>query len=131
MNQQPYNLGIVGSRHYTNYNEFVLVVNQIIDKYGFPAKVVSGGHRDKHGQTKPGADSLAWQWANLSGIEIIEHEANWDQYGRAAGPIRNKLIVRDSDVILAFVAPNSTGTRNTINEAKKDPTIKIYTYDIT
>ena len=73
---------------------------------------------------------MAWKWATENNIEIIEHNAEWDKYGRAAGPIRNKLIVRDSNVILAFVAPNSVGTRNTISLAQKDPTIRIYTYNI-
>lgn len=125
------NLGIVGSRHYNNYEEFCSVVSQIIDMWGLPNNVVSGGHTDKYGNTKPGTDTLAWRWANDNNINIIEHNAEWDKYGRAAGPIRNQLIVNDSNVILAFVAPTSTGTLNTIGLAKKNPSIKIYQYNIT
>lgn len=125
-----YNLGIVGSRHYTNYGEFISVVNQIVYIYGTPANIVSGGHLDKYGNTKPGADTLAWKYSVENNINMIEYEADWDKYGRAAGPMRNKLIVKDSNVILAFVAPTSTGTLNTISIAKKDPSLKIYIYNV-
>ncbi len=119
-----------GSRHYTNYNDFCFAVDQIINIYGYPIRVISGGHTDKHGNVKPGTDTLAWKWATQNNIEIVEYEAEWNKYGRAAGPIRNKLIVRDSEVILAFVAPNSIGTRNTISLAQKVPSIRIYTCNI-
>ncbi len=124
------NLGIVGSRHYTNYKEFITVTKQIIDIHGIPDNIISGGHTDKRNNIKPGTDTLAWQWANDNNITIIEHNAEWDKYGRSAGPRRNQLIVNDSDIILAFVSTTSIGTINTINLAKKDPTIKIYTYNI-
>ena len=126
-----YVLGIVGSRHYMDYEGFCGGLNQIVSLYGKPSKVVSGGHTDKRGNIKPGADTLAWRWAQDNNIEMVEHDAKWDLYGKAAGAIRNKLIVDDIDVLLAFVAPNSTGTRITINMAKKNPAIKIYVINIT
>nr|QBK91619.1 MAG: DNA recombination-mediator protein A [Pithovirus LCPAC302] len=130
MQKQGYSLGIVGSRYYNNYAEFSSVVNQILSICAIPTKIVSGGHTDKRGNIKPGTDTLAWKWATENNIEIVEHNAEWDKYGRAAGPIRNKSIVKNSDVILAFVLPNSVGTINTISLAQKDPSIRIYTYNI-
>ena len=128
--KEEYNLGLVGSRQYTNYDEFCNVVNQIINKYGIPTNIISGGHLDRYGRIKPGADTLAYYYARDNNIPLIEHEAEWNTYGRAAGPIRNKLIVNDSNVILAFVAPTSSGTLNTIELAKKNPNISIYIYNI-
>ena len=125
-----YRLGIVGSRHYDNYPEFCSNLNQLISIYGLPTKVISGGHLSKNNLVKPGADTLAWKWANDNHIPITEYEAEWDIYGRAAGPIRNKLIVNDIDVLIAFVAPNSSGTRNTISLAQKQPHIKIYVVNV-
>jgi len=121
-----YNLGIVGSRHYNNYEEFTTVTNQIINKFGIPENIISGGHLDKGGNIKPGADTLAWKYATDHKINIIEHDALWDKYGKAAGPIRNKLIVDDSNIILAFLSPDSVGTKNTISLAQKNPNIKIF-----
>ncbi len=127
---QGYNLGLIGSRHYNNYEEFCQAIEQVIQIHGRPSNIVSGGHLDKHGHTKPGTDTLAWKWAQDNNVPIIEHEAEWDKYGRAAGPIRNKLIVRDSHIILAAIAPDSTGTWNTINQAKDNPKIIIYSYSV-
>lgn len=112
-------LGIVGYRNYNNYEEFKQVVNYIIDLYQQPEAIVSGGHTDKYGNTKPGTDTLAWIYANENNIPIIEHDALWEVYGRAAGPIRNKLIVNDSSVLIAFVSPTSRGTLNSIKLAQE------------
>ena len=46
-------------------------------------------------------------------------EADWERYGRAAGPKRNKLIVDAADVVIAFPSLYSKGTLNTIKLAKK------------
>ena len=130
MKKGNYNLGIVGSRHYDNYPEFSSVIKNLLSIYGIPTKVVSGGHTDKYGKIKLGTDTLAWKWAVENKIPIIEHNAEWDKYGRAAGPIRNQLIINDTDVLIAFIGPNSVGTKHSISLAKKDPIIKIYTYDV-
>jgi hypothetical protein len=112
-----YNLGIVGYRGYNDYNNFKVYVDKIIETYGIPKFIVSGGHTDKYGNNKPGTDTLAWLYSERNRIPIIEHEADWNKYGKAAGPIRNKLIVKDSDFLIAFVSPSSVGTLNTINLA--------------
>ena len=120
--KKEYRLGIVGSRYYTDYDEFATLVNQIIEMYNFPTRVVSGGAK--------GADTLAKKWANQNKIPITEYLANWKKYGRAGGPIRNQQIVNNIDILLAFIAPNSIGTLNAIELAKKNPNIKIYVYNI-
>lgn len=38
----------------------------------------------------PGADRFGATWAAQRGIPIKEFLADWDQHGRAAGPIRNQ-----------------------------------------
>ena len=111
-------LGIVGYRNYNNYEEFKQVINYIITLYQKPEIIISGGHTDKYGNTKPGTDTLAWLYANEYKIPIIEHEASWKMYGRAAGPIRNKLIINDSSILVAFVSPSSVGTLNSITLAE-------------
>ena len=125
-----YRLGIVGSRHYNNYSEFGQVINQIISVHGKPHKIVSGGHTNKSGYIKPGTDTLAWKWSLDNNIPITEYNAEWSKYGRGAGPIRNRLIVDDIDVLIAFVASDSVGTKNTISLAQNNPEIKIYIYNI-
>ena len=43
----------------------------------------------------------------------------WDKYGKKAGPIRNELIIKDADNIIAFWDGESRGTLNSINIAKR------------
>lgn len=67
-----------------------------------------------------GADTTARLVAEKHGIECKGFPANWSRYGRAAGPIRNKqmLVEGEPDAVLAFLSPESRGTRNMVNQAK-------------
>lgn len=73
--------------------------------------IVSGGAR--------GIDSCAARYAKEKGLELIEHLPDYELYGRPAPLYRNKLIVRDCDVVYAFWDKKSRGTKFTIDYAKK------------
>lgn len=71
--------------------------------------VIQGGAR--------GADRLAAEWAVTAGVHSITFNANWDKYGKAAGPIRNKAMLEwEPDLIVAF--PGGAGTANMVKQAK-------------
>lgn len=64
-----------------------------------------------------GADTLAKEWAQERGVESITVPANWKAHGRAAGPIRNGLILdRSPSILVAF--PGGKGTQNMTQQAK-------------
>lgn len=75
----------------------------------------------------PGIDSLAIQWAMYNKtwddrfILIEKYPADWKQYGKGAGPIRNQQMLDEGkpDHVIAFLAPNSRGTANMINRTKQ------------
>lgn len=73
--------------------------------------VVTGGAR--------GVDEYAGHYARLMGFEVCIWEADWDSLGKAAGPVRNELIVEDVDRVVAFWDGESRGTKNTIDLALK------------
>lgn len=53
-----------------------------------------------------GADQIADLWARQYGATVEVHEADWDRYQRAAGPIRNRHMVNlGADIALAFIGP--------------------------
>lgn len=84
-----------------------------------------------HGGCK-GIDLYAAELAKLKGIECREYPANWLQYGRAAGPIRNAQMINEEsiDVVFAF-HPNieeSKGTKNMILQAYKKG-IPVFVHD--
>lgn len=65
----------------------------------------------------PGLDRLAAKLARRRGLKVCDEPAEWDRYGRAAGPIRNQKMLDDykPDVIWAFRATGkSRGTADMI-----------------
>lgn len=72
--------------------------------------VVHGGAR--------GADAIADRLAREYGCQVEVVRADWDRYGRAAGVIRNGVMVsRGAVVCLAFPIGISRGTRDCIARA--------------
>ena len=65
----------------------------------------------------PGADMLAAEVAQELGIPARAYPADWRKHGRAAGPIRNQLMLDDGkpDIVVAF--PGGKGTADMIRRA--------------
>jgi hypothetical protein len=114
-------LGIVGSRTFTDEGLMQVSLRDLVMGSAWVVSmVVSGG--------ATGADSLAREWAKKRGFvlgrDLIEHLPDKERYGwpRAAFE-RNTLIVRDSEVLLAFFGPgeppsvNKSGTMDTVRKA--------------
>lgn len=76
-----------------------------------PGKIVSGG--------ATGADFLAVRYAKSRMIPLVEHKPDWQKHQKAAGAIRNRIIVAESDLVVALWDGKSPGTAITIEEAKK------------
>ena len=80
-----------------------------------------------------GADTMARQWAESRyiGNRVLKFPANWDTYGRAAGPIRNKqmLVEGKPTLCIAFSEDLTTsrGTRNMVLQAHR---AKVLTFDV-
>lgn len=96
---------IVGTRTFTDYNIFKQNLPDDIDI------IISGG--------ATGTDQLAERYAKEKAIPIIIHKPQWNTYGKAAGPIRNKLIVDDADAVIAFWDYQSKGTKSSIDIANQ------------
>ena len=72
--------------------------------------VVSGGAK--------GVDSVAVGAAKSRGLKTVEHLPDYQNHAKMAPLVRNVLIVDDSDEIVAFPAPWSTGTWHAVNVAR-------------
>jgi hypothetical protein len=71
-----------------------------------------------------GADTLAHQWATEHKRPVHTFKANWEEYGKRAGFIRNKQMLDEGKphVVLAFFSDShnkSKGTAMMIKLAKK------------
>lgn len=66
-----------------------------------------------------GADDLAASWAKGAGVSTTEFPANWEEHGRAAGPIRNRKMLEwmQPDIVLAF--PGGRGTADCVSQARR------------
>lgn len=84
-----------------------------IDKYIPPdaSLIISGG--------AVGVDTLAERYADKHGIEKLIILPKYDLYGRSAPLIRNKQIVDHADLVIAIWDGASTGTKYTIDYAKR------------
>ncbi len=75
-----------------------------------------------------GVDMLGWHWASEYGIDILEMPAEWKQFGKQAGYIRNQAMAFEADSLLAIWDGKSKGTRHMINIALDkglDVTVKV------
>jgi hypothetical protein len=102
-------VAVVGSRDYPDME----AVRSFVRRLALTtpdAVVVSGGAR--------GVDAVAVASARRHGLEVEEIPADWSK-GRAAGVMRNTVIVERADRVVAFWDGTSRGTLDTITKAKK------------
>lgn len=73
-----------------------------------------------HGACPTGADFIADEWCIGNFFTAERHPAEWERLGRAAGMIRNREMADlGADLLLAFPAGRSPGTRGMIREAER------------
>lgn len=106
--EKMYNIAIIGSRDFKNKNLLDEKMQEIQKQYPIN-KIISGGAK--------GADTLGVQWANKNNIETKVFMPDFKKHKRAYH-FRNRQIVKESDIIVAFWNGHSTGTKYTINFAK-------------
>ena len=107
---------IAGGRTITDYN---LVLSALRESEFIPTEIVSG--------MAPGVDTLAVQYAKENNLPLQQFWAEWEFYGRSAGPIRNRNMANYADALLAIWDGKSKGTKNMIEEATKR-NLKIHVY---
>ena len=65
-----------------------------------------------HGAAR-GADRIAGEEAQDLGFTVRSYPAKWDEYGKAAGPIRNQVMLdQNPELVLAF-HPNIAQSKGT------------------
>jgi len=65
-----------------------------------------------------GVDTLGEAWALKNGIPVTKFPAQWERYGRAAGPKRNLEMAKNADALIAVWDGSSRGTQNMIDLAE-------------
>jgi hypothetical protein len=104
-------IGIVGSRTFRDEAFLKREVDELLSVYVNADTVVSGGAE--------GADRLGENYAKILGLKTKIFKPDWKKHGKKAGILRNKDIVDNSHVLLAFWDGKSPGTKNSIERAKR------------
>lgn len=66
-----------------------------------------------------GADRLGERFAKEFDIPIVKIPADWNTYGKSAGPIRNEEMAKQATHCIIFWDGNSKGSKNMIEQCKK------------
>lgn len=103
---------VTGSREWTNITVIKLAICRVVDERGVEVVI--------HGACR-GADRIAGVVARRMGIAVEPYPAKWKVYGNAAGPIRNRQMLREGKPTLVLAFHNSidtsTGTRDMLEIA--------------
>lgn len=101
---------VCGGRDYRDHKRVGAVLNRLHDAKGI-SLIIQGGAR--------GADELAFGWARANGVEELQFDADWENHGSFAGPMRNKrmLVEGQPDLVIAF--PGGRGTADMVRKARK------------
>jgi len=67
-----------------------------------------------------GVDEIFLEYAS-DRADIVVYEADWNNFGNSAGPIRNRLMIDDADALIAIWDGESKGTKDTIDKALRKP----------
>lgn len=104
---------VAGCRNYNNYSEAKVYIDFCIKniKTDYTLVFISGGCT--------GADGLGERYAKENGYAIEYYPAEWDKYGKSAGPKRNEKMAKVGDYVICFWDGKSRGTKSMIEYAKK------------
>lgn len=104
---------IAGCRDYNNYNEAKKYISYYLNDIRKQNNIVilSG--------CATGADALGERYAKENGFKVEKYPANWEKYGKYAGPKRNKEMAKNCDCVICFWDGKSKGTKSMITLAEE------------
>jgi len=106
-------IGIVGTRRRNTSEDLSVIFDKFKEIYKKGDIIVSGG-------CPKGGDKFAEEISERLNIPIVIHYPQWEKYGKGAGFVRNTLIAKDCDVVIACVAEDRKGgTEDTIKKVEK------------
>jgi len=102
-------IAIIGSRDFNDFYAMKWFITSMI-QVNRNDIIISGGAE--------GADTLAEKFAELYHLKTQIYYADWNKYGKQAGPMRNHDIIANADICFAFKThEDSKGTNHSIQLA--------------
>jgi len=108
----PYRVIVAGCRDFTDqsigFNHISYVLSRVLP---CDIQIICGEAR--------GADTIGKLWAQERNISVVSFPADWNQYSKSAGYIRNSQMAQYATHLIAFWDGHSHGTKHMIDLAKK------------
>ena len=104
---------VCGGREFTDW-QYMWGVLDALHVFDPIERLVNGGAR--------GADYYSTLWANARGVPVKTYAVvkdDWGKYGKAAGVIRNKGMLKDAQPSLVVAFKGNTGTKSMVDIAMK------------
>jgi hypothetical protein len=110
---KEFKLIVAGGRDFDDYQTLHDTLMQLANTvyHDRAVSIVSGMAR--------GADALGGKFARENDVKLYEFPADWEEYGKRAGFIRNQQMADFSDGLLAFWDGKSRGTAHMIETMRK------------
>ena len=103
---------IAGSRDFDDRTFAFPRISHMLSRVPDGLEIISGGAR--------GADTIGEEWAAQNKVQCVRFPAQWDQYGKRAGFIRNAMMGWYATHLIAFWDGKSPGTRGMIDFAREN-----------
>jgi len=101
---------IAGSRTFTDRFAARMAIKEWEQEYGKIAEVICGGAQ--------GADLIGMSLAEEKEIPVKMFPADWDKFGNAAGPIRNKEMAEYAEGLILLWDGESRGSLSMLKLAR-------------
>ena len=119
LHDYPVRICVAGSRTINDRVKFDAIIEAFLTWAGRePFVLVSGAARH-------GPDRLIIDWAKEHGIPCFEFPAEWDEFGKRAGMIRNGVMRKNITHLLAIWDGKSKGTLEMIESSRKNASIHV------
>lgn len=110
---------IAGGRFFNKPSFLKSKMDSVLRNVAKPIVVISGHCTDKEGNCI-GADHWGEEYAKERGFGLETYPADWNKYGDAAGPIRNREMAKKKiDAVAVFWDGKSRGSRSMIEIAEE------------
>lgn len=101
---------VCGGRYYRDRDGVYTALGSLLAQLQ-AEQVVQGG--------ASGADEMAADWCEENSFPCVTVPAKWDQYGKAAGPLRNQLMLDRYQPVAVIAFPGAAGTADMIRKAER------------
>lgn len=101
---------VCGGRDYQDHSRVYEVLNKLHREAEIDV-IIEGGAQ--------GADRFASFWAVDHDVHFERFQADWENQGSFAGPMRNKRMLEEGEPDLVIAFPGGRGTADMVKKARK------------